>query len=354
LLAALVLAWAGRARAQQHVGFDAASSGSGDGRHLSFDHTVGTGNDRYLVVSVAVDPPTGVRVVAISYGGQVLSAIGSRSGVGCRAELWGLTAPDSGAHTVSIELDGDPQSVVAGAASLTGVDQASPRGRFASHTGTNDSPVSLETSVAIAGGDYTVDVVCGSGGAAPDTKAGAGQTERWGRAQGTLGAAGSTQTNASAGRANMAWTLKGAGSIDWTIATAALKPAPVAASGPDAGSDAGPDVAPMLDAAPDLADSFTDAAAEALPPDGAADLVPADAAAEVEAIDVATPAEDAGETHDVELRVGCACRTGGPGEGGGWILALVLAALSVRRACSAPRPARPRSIRRRWRPRRSG
>jgi MYXO-CTERM domain-containing protein len=352
------MASAGRAQAQQRVAFEGASVASGGSTTMNFDHAVGTGSDRYLVVAVAVSPP-GVSVSAISYGGQALTAIGTRSGPGCRAELWGLTAPASGAHSVSIKLGGDPRDMVAGATSYTGVDQAAPLGRFASHTGTDNAPVSLETSVAIEAGDYAVDVVCGTGGAPPDTKAGSGQTERWGHGQGTLGAAGSTQPNGSAGRANMAWTLGGSGAIDWTIATAALKPAPVPDAGVDAMVDAqSPDAAvdasaDVVDSAPDAEPPIVDAAAEAAPDLGAPDLVaPEGPAPDVAPAEVPPPAQDAGEVHDVRLRVGCACDLGGASEGpgGGWLVLLALVAISARRRCSAPPPPRPRSTRRRWRP----
>jgi MYXO-CTERM domain-containing protein len=232
---------------------------------------------------------------------------------------------------VQVAFGGSPSALALGASSYTGVDPLDPTGNFASHTGTGNAPQSLSVSVAIQAGDYTVDVLCGSSsGGAPSPGVGALQSQRWRRSTGDLTGVGSTQPNVTSdGRATMSWTLDGSGSIDWSIATVPLNPAPPA---PDAGPDVAPDLAPDLgepdlpvDLAPDLPPE------DAAPEDAAPDAGAPDQAEDAAVPDVALPTDDvAPGTVDVNWRVGCACRTGGR-SGGVWPVAIVLLAVWRRR-----------------------
>jgi MYXO-CTERM domain-containing protein len=345
---AVLLLGALPARAQG-VAFDRASTGTGAGNGLTFAHTVGTGRARYLTVAVALTPAGSTSVSSVAYDGLALSRIGIRAGTSCRAELWGLVAPPSGAHDVTLVSTGNPAGVIAGASSFVGVDQARPVGAFGSHTGTDNAPASAEVSVANAADDLTFDIVCGTSAAAPSPDPGQGQSQRWERTRGTLAAAGSTQLNASAGRANMTWTLNGNGSIEWAIATAPLKPAPPPDAGPDVAPDLAPDVAPDLERDRPEPETAIDLAApedlvEVAPPEEAA-VAEADAAVDA-APDVAAPdlgrelppppadapeEEDGGRRRDVRLQVGCACQTGGPAGGGAAGLVLLALALALGR-----------------------
>jgi MYXO-CTERM domain-containing protein len=319
----------------QKVAFEAATSANGSGNSLSFMHTVGTGADRYLVLAVAMEPPN-ASVSSASFSGKALTRIGARAAAICRTELWGVTAPASGAQPMQINFSNGPSVVVAAVSSYTGVDSRNPTDPFASHTGTGGGPQDLSVSVAIDAGDFTVDVLCGaSSGGAPSPKAGALQTQRWRRSSSTLLGVGSTQPNiTSDGRATMSWTLDGPGTIDWSIATVPLNPAP-APPPPDAGPDLAPDVAP--DVAPDLAGDLAPDVAPDLPaPEDVAEVEPDAGVADTgdAAPDVAAPEQDSEvvgpQMVDVNLRVGCACRTGGRA-GGGALPLLLLATLWFRR-----------------------
>jgi MYXO-CTERM domain-containing protein len=324
LVSAVILAQAGEARAQR-VSFDAASSVAATSGNVSFMHTVGTAPDRYLVVAVTV-VPSGTSVASASFGGQALARIGSRGSSSCRSELWGLPDPPSGARTVQVNLTAS-SALAVGASSYSGVDPRDPTGPFASHTGNGSSPQDLSTSAAIDAGDFTVDVLCGtSSSGAPTPSAGSGQTQRWRRSTATMTGVGSSQQNNSGGRATMSWTLTGSGNIDWSIATFVLNPSPAP---PDAAPDVGPDVMPDLsqdlaaDLAPDLAADL--ASPDLAEPDAAQDAA-LDAAADAGEADAAPDAEVTPAIAEYRLRVGCACRTGGPPSGGGLLLVVVVVA----------------------------
>jgi MYXO-CTERM domain-containing protein len=338
VVGALMLASGGEARAQR-VNFEAATSVPGSATQVAFGFPVGSASNRYLVVAVAVTPAS-AQPNTVTYAGQALTRIGGRGSSTCRSELWGLAAPPSGAAVLHVVFGGGPSGYVVAPSWYSGVDPRDPTGPFASHTGSGDSPQDLSTSVANEANDFTVDVLCGTGSGAPTPAAGSGQTQRWRRSMGNLTGVGSSQQNNSGGRATMSWTLTGSGSIDWSIATFPLKPAP---PGPDAAADAPPDVMPDA--------TEPDVAADLAPPDLAEDTTPADLAepdAEPDrAADLAgdlPPEEDAGPddvapaTADYHLRVGCACRTGGAEPAGAAMPVLVGALLAlVRRRGRGPR-----------------
>lgn len=74
---------------------------------VTFNHTVGAGSNRYLLVAVA--PLFGAPVATVTFGGAPLALIvgqTSPSGAnnGTRVELWGLQNPPSGSGPVVIRL----------------------------------------------------------------------------------------------------------------------------------------------------------------------------------------------------------------------------------------------------------
>jgi hypothetical protein len=342
-LVATVLLLGAVPRRAEAVAFERASTGTTAGNTLTFAHTVGSGRDRYLTVAVALTPASTANVSSLSYDGLPLTRIGFRTGSSCRTELWGLVTPPSGSHDVTLVASGNASAVIAGASSYVGVDPARPVGPFASHAGTDNAPASAEVSVANTADDLTFDIVCGTGAAAPTPNQGPGQSTRWERTRGNLAAAGSTQLNAGSGRANMSWTLNGNGAIEWTIATAPLKPAPPLDAGPDSALDSAPDLAPDLA----IDDSVPEAAVEVAAPEDLVDVAPpAEAAVLPDAADLVgqppppadAPEEDEGASRrDVRLQVGCACDAGGAPGGGTGLMLLVMALVLGRRRLSAGR-----------------
>jgi|GEM_PF-3163438 len=108
----------------EQVVFDFASSvGQGDVASLSWEHTVGEGDNSILVVGVAARE--NANVVTATYAGQNLSKINDQGSLDVRAELWYLLDPPEGSAQVVINLD-RTQSVSAGSVSYFGIDQSNP------------------------------------------------------------------------------------------------------------------------------------------------------------------------------------------------------------------------------------
>lgn len=202
--------------AAANSGYKTASSS------YSFNHTVSTGNNRYLLVGVSMLSVAGSSVTGITYNGIAMTFIGaiaSASGA-VRSEIWGIVAPATGTNAVAITLSTGLDSI-AGAISFTGVHQISPTEGYNSATATNvgaaDATVNVTT---VADNDWVVDTV-----ATDDTAitVGAGQSSRW-NVTGTLGSgAGSTEgPKTPAGAVTMSWTNVAA-LATWSIGAVALR-----------------------------------------------------------------------------------------------------------------------------------
>lgn len=117
--------------------FDATSKGASTSSPCQFNHTIGSGKDRLLVVGVAwedddgSDPPD---VSAITFNGQAMNLIqkawSAPSGFHVFVGMWYLLEtdlPSSGPYQVSISTDQDPYRTIFGfAISYSGVKQTAP------------------------------------------------------------------------------------------------------------------------------------------------------------------------------------------------------------------------------------
>src|SRR6266851_3074038 len=100
----------------------------------------GTGTNRLLVVGIEANNNY---VTSVTFGGAQLT-FAVRSFINNDAEFWYLTNP-SGTASIVVSMLG-PTSVVVGAYSLSGVDQANPIASFATAHGTSGTPgVSITT-----------------------------------------------------------------------------------------------------------------------------------------------------------------------------------------------------------------
>jgi Tfp pilus assembly protein PilX len=107
-----------------------ASSGSqctfvGAPRNCNWSHTV-SGRNLVLIVGVSITGTT--PVTSVTYNGKLMTAVGVGQNSQAnerRVEIWRLATPDLGNHTVSVTMSANC-SIVAGAVSLTGVDQTTP------------------------------------------------------------------------------------------------------------------------------------------------------------------------------------------------------------------------------------
>jgi hypothetical protein len=189
---------------------------------LSWSHTVGSANNRLLLVGISVGG--GSSVLRVTYGGQPLRQRLVQNGPGNqnRIELWYLLAPPSGTANVVATL-ANAAHVVGGAASFTAVNQSRPFGESTSASG-QSATASLNIS------DTTSDrvvfsVVAANEGANPVIVAG-GETAVWNNGSGTastdiLGAA-ATEPGAESG-VPVSYAL--ATSQPWALGAVALKPA---------------------------------------------------------------------------------------------------------------------------------
>ena len=221
--------------------FDAASSATfasaANPVTGSWNHTTTNAANRYIVVGVSIDRSANATPVvnSVRYGTEgggpnVLMTLlgGVNNGTAVRTELWGLPAPASGVHqiTVSVSNAGVNVNVVAGAQSFSNVDQIAPTGTFVSATANSTTPTVAVTNSAY---DYVVDAVSYNGnvtlteGARQDsryaiaTAAAAPVTNFAGAGSGARGYANTT----------MSWTSSG-GAQSWAIAAIPLKQVTVA------------------------------------------------------------------------------------------------------------------------------
>lgn len=200
LIAALCGGTAGAA-----VVIDSTSSAATTTSSLTWNHTVGTGLNRLLVVGVSVYDGKTI-VTAATYGGVPLTNIGTHTqGKGnASVSLWGLVAPASGTAPVTVTF-GPTVPVVAGAVSFTGVDQTTPWGAFASTSG---KATSATLAVASGPGEMIVDALSVRNGGVTVTPGG-GQAQFWNGATGGTAAdvrgAGSTAPGAAS--VPLSWTF---------------------------------------------------------------------------------------------------------------------------------------------------
>ena len=119
----------------------AISTGTaGDGSSISFSHTIGTDDNRLLLVAVAGNNyETAYDITSVTFtpdGGSALSLteVGDATveGDGRRSEIWSLLAPPSG-ETGVVEVIFNANidyGIVSSAVNFAGVDQATPLGTF--------------------------------------------------------------------------------------------------------------------------------------------------------------------------------------------------------------------------------
>jgi hypothetical protein len=197
------------------IAFDAASDASDSTvTSLTWEHTVGSGDDRLLRVGLSNVPTPGPDTV--TYGGTALTYAGNHPSNGSQMQIWFLVAPATGAANIVATYSGATRDIVGGADSWTNVDQAKPVGSFVAASGSS-SPATVD--VSSASGEVVVGcLVVGN----VTATVGASQTQRWNVLEGTtIRGAGSSEPGA--GTVTMSWTL--GSSSNWALGAIALKPA---------------------------------------------------------------------------------------------------------------------------------
>src|SRR5258708_5513371 len=157
--------------ANPQVSFDRASSTTFTSAAATFtgswNHTTTTAANRYIVVGVSIDLSTRASTVTSAVygteGGGPNSAMtflgAATNGTNVRSELWGLRAPASGTHQITVTIS-DPSTrndtVVAGAQSFSNVEQTVSTGTVVTNTGNSTAPTVAVTNSAY---DYVVDAL---------------------------------------------------------------------------------------------------------------------------------------------------------------------------------------------------
>jgi hypothetical protein len=201
------------------------SSTSANASSASWKHTVGAGDNRALVVGVALRNASSETVSSITYGGTSLTQVTSGSaanGTNVRVELWYLLAPAVGTDSsIEVTLSGST-AFAAGGVTLTGVNQTTPFDSFTSATGSSTAP---SVSVSSAAGDVVIDIMgCVD---TPTVTIGASQTLQWTAASpgtpSTDQATGAQSVEGGAASVTMSHTLSS--SQAWAIGAVSINPA---------------------------------------------------------------------------------------------------------------------------------
>jgi hypothetical protein len=189
------------------IAFDAATSTNGTASSFTFSHTVGTGQDRILIVSVAFNSSTG-SVSSVTYNSISMTKAISRQGAAAvlRTEIWYLLNPSTGANNVIATLSASTRTII-GSASYTGVSDI---GATAGNDGTGATlNVSLLTTQSAS---YIVGMAATRGNTASVTNP-SNVTARWtntvGSGANTITGNGNDLTCTATNTYSTTWTMAG-------------------------------------------------------------------------------------------------------------------------------------------------
>jgi hypothetical protein len=194
--------------------FDAGSSKTGTGSTQTWNHTVGSGSNRVLVVTTSsMDESAN----SVTFNGQALTLIGRQNDGdnATRISMWYRINPASGSGTIQVNYAGSTGEKTMGATSWSNVDQVTPVGTFVSQSGSSGT---ASVTVTSAADEVVVDAV--SAEAAGSITVHPSQTQRWNATVGD--ASGGHSSEAGAASVTMSWTMP---SSYWAIGAVPLKPA---------------------------------------------------------------------------------------------------------------------------------
>jgi hypothetical protein len=198
----------------QTIEFDATSSFSSSvwSNTLSWSHTIGSGNNRVLVIAAASGDNLAMSQVinSVTYNGVNMTKVpaSSKSRGYIKADLYYMleaNLPSSpGTYTVSITYNGTVSSRVGGAVSLRNVKQQVPE---AVVTNSLASATAISTNInTLSNGAWIVDAAGLSKNGSFSTSTSA---KRWNQSSGIHTGAGSTTVAASAGSNTISWNFSG-------------------------------------------------------------------------------------------------------------------------------------------------
>jgi len=191
-------------------------------RSMSWTHTVGTGNNRLLLVNIGTYSTTGTpaTVSSITYGGAALTLVASNvypTNPQVRSYLYQLTNPTSGSNTISVSFSGYTLAV-GGSASYFNVNQTTP----IQSSGTNIGSGTTQSVSLTPTGTYNTLFYASMMSyqtTSYSVTEGSGQTNRWSQIGSTYKGRGSEKTVTGGTSQTMSWTT--GSSVSW-VATGAI------------------------------------------------------------------------------------------------------------------------------------
>ena len=203
---------------------DNASSGttaSDTASSITVSHTTGSGSNRLMLVGISYNNDDYETVTGVTYNGTSLTQVGTvNNSDDARVCIYSLVAPDSGTHNVIINFsDALNDGAIAGVVTFTGVDQSTPLGTFASSTGDDSTPATV--NIPSASGELVFGVASSEYEA---LTASSGQNQHWNRSisgADTNGAGGTDAGASQRSRCRGVWILH---YNHWAIGGVSIKP----------------------------------------------------------------------------------------------------------------------------------
>ncbi|MFZ0034386.1 MAG: hypothetical protein WAK60_05305, partial [Sedimentisphaerales bacterium] len=200
------------------IQYDAASSAysASAGTTLSWSHTVGSGNNRLLVVSIVSkdSTPSDQIISSVKFNSVSMTLVpgstksrtvysGTSYSTTLRSDLYYMLNPPVGTYTVLVNFNGSVSYRVGGGVSLSNIKQQAPEAVAASSA----TSASISTIITVPNtGAWVVDVVGHSNSGSFTTST---STERWDKTSSYHTAAASTKAVTSSGSNTLSWTFSG-------------------------------------------------------------------------------------------------------------------------------------------------
>jgi uncharacterized delta-60 repeat protein len=214
------------------IAFDALSSAQTadtGASSLSWSHTIGSGSDRIVIVSVSTR--LGQTISSVTFGGTDITSnlIGSAVNSGnCAVYMYYMKNPSVGPNTVVVTQSGTVRFIGA-ATSFFNVNQSTPFGTFASNTGTSNPRPSPSVTVTNASGEVVVTAFAKTHSYGATKGVTNHQVERWNRATAdatpanNIMGAGALATG-SGPSVDISWQLDDSTTQYWAIGGVAVRP----------------------------------------------------------------------------------------------------------------------------------
>lgn len=141
----------------------------------TFSHTVGSGDNKLLIVSVTLaDSGSSKEVQSVTFDGQSLQQSHNFEGTDFRVQVFRMINPSEATADVQVTIEGGKNNKVAvGAVTMFGANQTAPLESFIANSGNQES---ISLNVSSESGDLAMDHL------ATDktlNASGSGQTQRW-------------------------------------------------------------------------------------------------------------------------------------------------------------------------------